>query len=79
MALSCRQIVELVTDYLDGVLDEETAAAVAEHLALCDGCTLYVEQMRATSAALGTAEVDTLPSQVRDELLAAFRAYHPPR
>jgi anti-sigma factor RsiW len=45
---SREEIVELVTDYLEGVLDPEMAAEVQAHLELCDGCATYVEQMRAT-------------------------------
>ncbi|WP_347354460.1 zf-HC2 domain-containing protein [Intrasporangium sp.] len=77
MALSCKQVVELVTDYLEGALDEATAADVRAHLALCDGCETYLQQMRHTAAALGEIDVETLPDPVQEELLAAFRAYRP--
>ena len=72
--LNCDELVELVTGYLDGVLDRETAQRVADHLTGCDGCTTYVDQMRQTISALGSspAEAD-LPDEVRDALLAAFR------
>lgn len=77
MSLSCQEIVELVTDYLDGALDAPTTAAVREHLALCDGCETYVDQMRETATALSGIDVDALPGEMQDRLLAAFRAYPP--
>ena len=47
-ALSCRELVELVTDYLDGVLPPERQALVEEHLERCRGCEQYLEQLRQT-------------------------------
>ena len=52
LQLSCRELVELVTDYLEGTLDPARLAALDAHLAGCDGCGTYVEQMRQTVAAL---------------------------
>jgi anti-sigma factor RsiW len=72
--LNCNELVELVTDYLDGALDEETAHRVADHLAGCDGCTTYVEQIRQTVTALGSSPPEVeLTDEARDALLAAFR------
>ena len=48
--LNCDELVELVTDHLDGALDDETERRVADHLAGCDGCTGYVDQMKRTIA-----------------------------
>lgn len=50
--LVCRQLVELVADYLDGLLPENVMANVEAHLAGCDGCTAYVSQIRQTIAEL---------------------------
>jgi anti-sigma factor RsiW len=75
MELSCQQIVELVTDYLDGALDPATAERVREHLELCDGCARYVEQLRITASALGELPSETIADGVRDELLSAFRDF----
>jgi predicted anti-sigma-YlaC factor YlaD len=50
--VSCRQFVELVTDYFEGALDARTLVQVEEHLVMCDWCVTYVEQMQATIAAL---------------------------
>jgi anti-sigma factor RsiW len=72
--ISCREVVELVTDYLDGALDSETRARFEAHLELCGPCVEYVEQIRTTSrlAAVAVAEFEQRPD--RDALLAAFRA-----
>jgi anti-sigma factor RsiW len=71
--LNCDELVELVTDYLDGALDAGTDRRVADHLAGCDGCTTYVEQMRRTIATLGSSPADVeLTDEARSALLAAF-------
>jgi anti-sigma factor RsiW len=72
--LNCDELVELVTGYLDGALDDETERRVADHLAGCDGCTTYVDQVRQTIATLGSSAADVeLTDEARDALLAAFR------
>ncbi len=58
--LTCIEIVELVTDYLEGSLSEADRSRVEEHLNGCDGCTNYVEQMRTTIAIVGRVEVEDL-------------------
>jgi anti-sigma factor RsiW len=73
MTVHCQEIVELVTDYLEGVLDPDTTAEVEAHLELCDGCDIYVEQMRATIRALGKVPVATLSEAAQAELVRAFR------
>ena len=76
--VTCQQIVELVTDYLEGVLDPEMTAEVEAHLGLCDGCDIYVEQIRATIRALGKMPVTSLSEDAQAELLRAFRDLHGP-
>ncbi|MDQ4051543.1 MAG: anti-sigma factor [Actinomycetota bacterium] len=77
---TCAEVVELVSDYLDGNLPEQEAQRVADHLAGCPGCTAYFEQVRATSAGLGRVTTDNLPPDVRTSLLEAFRkSRHSPR
>ena len=71
--LSCQQMVELVTEYLDGVMEPRRRARFEAHLAGCDGCTNYVEQFRATVAVVGRLEVDDVPEPVMAELVSAFR------
>jgi anti-sigma factor RsiW len=72
--LDCNQLVELVTDFLDGALDADTERRVVDHLSLCDGCGAYLDQVRRTVRELGALPPDRLPEQARSALLAAFRA-----
>ena len=76
--LSCREIVELVTDYLEGDLDADTTTALEAHLHLCPGCGRYVEQIRETITTLGKVSSDTLSSEARAGLLEAFREFRRP-
>jgi len=78
LTIICAEVVELVTDYLEGVLDEEMTAEVEAHLALCEGCAAYLDQMRTTIRLLGHVPVDSLSPGTRDGLLAAFRDLRPP-
>ena len=72
-AISCREVVEVITDYLEGELSPEDVAIFQAHLALCDGCQWYLDQMRITIAAVGRIEDDEVPAELRDTVLAAFR------
>jgi predicted anti-sigma-YlaC factor YlaD len=74
----CQDFVELVTDYLEGVLDPETMAAVEHHLGLCQGCREYLDQIRATKRAVGHVSAEALPQAVQDELVAAFTGFRRP-
>ena len=74
--LVCRELVELVTDYLEGRLPARTRRRFERHLAKCEGCTAYVEQLRQTVAATGILRVEDLDPELRDRLLAAFRGWH---
>ena len=71
--LDCDEVVELVTDYLDGALEGDLTTAFQEHLAACEGCDVYLAQIRETIAALGAVAADDLPEQTRAGLLKAFR------
>ena len=73
--LSCQEIVELVTEYLEGTLTPETASLFEEHLNFCDGCETYLAEMRATIATVGRAELaeEEMPAETRESLLTAFR------
>ena len=72
-SLACQELVELVTDYLEGTLGWRDRRRVAKHLNACDACTRYVEQMRETLDLLGTVPVDTLSPEAQSTLLGAFR------
>lgn len=71
--VSCRELVELLTDYLEGALTPDEVVAVERHLALCDGCAAYLDQLQVTIEALGSVTVETLSDDGLDELLEAFR------
>jgi anti-sigma factor RsiW len=73
--LACVELVELLTDYLEGALPPAEAAAVEAHLAACAGCRRYLDQMRATIDALGSVPVETLSDEALDTLLDAFRRH----
>ena len=72
-ALTCQQVVELVTDYLEGSLGWRDRRRFEKHLRACDACSRYIEQMRETLDLLGTVPVDTLSTEARSTLLDAFR------
>ncbi|OLB79357.1 MAG: anti-sigma factor [Actinobacteria bacterium 13_2_20CM_2_71_6] len=71
--MNCDEFVELVTAYLDGTLDPETARRFVEHLGECAGCDRYLDQIRQTVAELGHLPAERLSPEARSDLLAAFR------
>jgi anti-sigma factor RsiW len=72
MEIDCQDLVELVTDYLDGVLPEVDRIRVSEHLGICDGCAAYVEQLRETVGLVGRLSDEVAP-EFRVRLQSAFR------
>jgi anti-sigma factor RsiW len=72
--LDCREFVELVTSYLDGSMDAQAEQDFVDHLALCDGCERYLEQMRRTSESLAELPGDPVATDARSALLDAFRS-----
>ncbi len=72
--LACREVVELVTAYLENALDPADRERFEEHLVFCDGCEHYLEQMRTTIRLTGRVE-DQLPAELQAELLDAFRGW----
>ena len=77
--LTCIELVEIVTEYLDGTMSPELRQRFDEHLSLCDGCTEYVEQIRKTVLALGSISEENLSDPGRQALLDAFRDWTPPK
>jgi len=71
--LTCREMVELVTEYLEGTMPARERAIFEAHLSVCPGCTAYLEQMRQTIGLLGKLTEETIAPQARDELLKVFR------
>ena len=74
--LDCRQLVELVTDYLEGALGPDERTAVTHHLDECDGCDAYVAQMRETIRLTGSLSADDISDEACAALLAAFVDAH---
>jgi anti-sigma factor RsiW len=75
---TCQQVVELVSDYLDGLLDPDNAAAVAAHLEQCPGCREYVQQMQTTTGSLHDLPAEELDPDMTARLMAAFAAQQGP-
>ena len=73
--LSCRELVELVTDYFEGALSPEEHERFEEHIAGCGGCKVYLEQIRQTIRALGHLPEDALTPDAERALLEAFRGW----
>ncbi|MGB8179272.1 MAG: zf-HC2 domain-containing protein [Acidimicrobiales bacterium] len=73
--LVCRQAVELMSDYLDGALSRRDRRRLEAHLALCDACTAYLEQLRVTIAASGVVRVDDLSPEVLESLTELFQRF----
>jgi anti-sigma factor RsiW len=73
--LSCQELVELVTDYLEGALPSELHDRFERHIAHCSGCQKYLQQMRATIRATGTLTVDSVTPDAESTLLDAFRGW----
>jgi anti-sigma factor RsiW len=73
--ISCREVVEIVTDYLDGALSPEDLARMEAHLEACPPCRVYVEQIRTTGRLAAAAEAELEHRPDRDALLAAFREF----
>ena len=73
--LTCRQLVELVTDYLEDRLQPEERTRFELHVCTCTGCRAYLAQMRAVIRASGRLAEEDLSPAARDELLAAFREW----
>lgn len=71
--LACRELVELVTDYLEGALGASDRARFERHIAECEGCAAYLDQVRETIALAGRLTPESLSPEARETLLRAFR------
>ena len=74
-SLTCREVVELLSDYLDGELAEPERVRVEEHLAGCDGCTMVLDELRETIRLTGMLTVEHVSETQRTILLKAFRGW----
>jgi predicted anti-sigma-YlaC factor YlaD len=73
--LTCAELVELVSDYIEGALMLDDRVRFEEHLTICSGCANYLDQMRTTIALTGRLRVDDLSLEVRADLVDAFRGW----
>jgi len=73
--MTCRELVELVTGYLEDALSRQDRQRFEEHLRACDGCRVYLEQMRVVIETGGRIDEESLEPPVRDALLDAFRGW----
>jgi anti-sigma factor RsiW len=73
--MTCRELVELVTDYLEEALPEPERRRFEEHVGACENCSAYIEQIRLVIRASGRLEEADLPPAAREELLQAFRGW----
>lgn len=77
--LSCRELVDLVTAYLEGTLPPGEHALLEQHLSMCEACTTYVAQMRGTLRALGRLAPEDVTPAAYAELSAVFTAWQAER
>ena len=73
--LSCQELVELITDFLENKLPHAERVRVEQHLTLCGGCIAYLDQLRAQLRATGRLSEESLGDKAKGELLAAFRGW----
>ncbi len=73
--LSCREVMEILGDYLEGAMTPDARVRLEEHLADCDGCTAYLEQLRVTIGLSGRLSEEAVSAQAMAPLLEAFRAW----
>ena len=73
--ISCRELVELVTAYLEDALSREDRLRFEQHIAECDHCTTYLDQMRRTIELTGTLRADDISPAAEAALLDSFRGW----
>lgn len=73
--LACQEVVELVTDYLEGSLSRSERRRFDAHLAGCEHCSEYLEQMRATIRLTGRLRAEDLTPEMLEEFTAIYRRW----
>jgi anti-sigma factor RsiW len=73
--MACQELVELVSDYLEGVLGPDQTERIQEHLAICTSCDNYIAQVRATIRATGSLPPETPNAAVEDQLTDLYRQW----
>lgn len=72
---TCQELIDLVTDYLEGHLPQPERARFDDHIAGCEGCRRAVEQFRLTVSTVSHVSEDDVPADLRDALSEVFRAW----
>lgn len=70
---ACEEIVQLASEYLEGAMTPDEMARFELHLNLCDGCSIFLEQVRSTAALATSLPVEQIPEDMQIKLLEAFR------
>jgi anti-sigma factor RsiW len=73
--MACKELVEVVSDYLEGTLAEDDRRRFEAHLEECPYCVEYVEQFRKTIAATGELTLESIAPERRAELMEVFRGW----
>jgi hypothetical protein len=71
--ITCKEVVELVTDYLETALPIDEAELFEQHLNFCEGCVWYVQEVRTTVETVGALREEDVPPETKERLMAAFR------
>jgi predicted anti-sigma-YlaC factor YlaD len=73
--ITCHQLVELVTEYLEGTMEPSERARLEHHLSTCRPCRHYLDQMRRTIATVGQIPEESVTPEAQADLLKVFRAW----
>lgn len=73
--MACIEVVEVVTDYLEGTMPARKRRLLEQHLTGCDGCDAYLEQMRRTIETAGRLRAEDVPPELEERLLVAFESW----
>ena len=74
-ALTCQELVEVITGYVEGTLPDDDRARFEAHLEACEGCRTYLDQMRLTIEAIGSLRAESLDPRAQEELVRTFRGW----
>jgi anti-sigma factor RsiW len=73
--MKSREVVELMTAYLDGALSADDRAKFEGHISGCDGCRAYLAQLRTARMLMGRVADEPVPEALKAELMSAFRSW----
>ena len=74
--MTCKELVEVITDYLEGRMPADRRLLFEEHVAFCSWCQTYLDQMRETIRVTGTLREEDLGLETREAFLDAFRTWN---